>query len=173
MMGTFIDTIIVCTLTATAITVSGAYTESTFMAGDGGLGGIDLTIHAFNTGMPGFLSSWGGTIVVFSSLVFGFTTLIGWSYYGQIIFREKPGKRQTLRWMAMEEKLLFNEQTNHPGVFIDVGNFVTFGFGPVFEHLGEILFLVQNQLQDSIFPDTSECLGCQFVSIEKRKPADI
>ena len=83
MMGTFIDTIVVCTLTALAITVSGAYESSSFMS-KGGLMGADLTVHAFNIGMPDWLKGQGGFIVAFSSLIFGFTTLIGWSYYGQI-----------------------------------------------------------------------------------------
>jgi AGCS family alanine or glycine:cation symporter len=86
MMGTFIDTIIVCSLTAIVITVSGAYDQSVFLAGEGGLQGSDLTVTAFNLGMPGPLATWSGGMVVIASLIFGFTTLIGWSYYGQICF---------------------------------------------------------------------------------------
>ncbi|MEJ2083580.1 MAG: alanine:cation symporter family protein [Acidobacteriota bacterium] len=83
MMGVFIDTIVVCTLTALVIVITGAYRGSTLMV-SGGLSGADLTVNAFNIGMPGPLAGWGGTIVVLSSLLFGFTTLLGWSYYGQI-----------------------------------------------------------------------------------------
>ncbi len=85
MMGTFIDTIIVCTLTALTIVVSGVWTQSALMV-PGGLSGADLTVSAFNTGMPSVFAGWGGTIVVCSSLIFGFTTLIGWSYYGEVCF---------------------------------------------------------------------------------------
>lgn len=86
MMGTFIDTIVVCTLTALTITVSGAYKQATFMVEGIGLSGADLTVTAFNTGMPSFLSGYGGVIVACCSLIFGFTTLLGWAYYGQICF---------------------------------------------------------------------------------------
>ena len=96
MMGTFIDTIVVCTLTATVITVSGAYNEAVFLAGEGGLGGADLTVRAFNVGMPGPLASWSGSMVVLASLVFGFTTLLGWSYYGQICVEYFFGVRSVL-----------------------------------------------------------------------------
>ncbi len=84
MMGTFIDTIVVCTLTATAIVVSGAYNQAEFLAGEQGLAGSDLTVLAFNVGTPALFAGWAGSLVVLASLVFGFTTLIGWSYYGQI-----------------------------------------------------------------------------------------
>ncbi|MFQ5740125.1 MAG: alanine/glycine:cation symporter family protein [Acidobacteriota bacterium] len=86
MMGTFIDTIVVCSLTAITITVSGAYQKAIFMVGPDGLGDSNLTVYAFNTGMPAAIAGWGGVIVVVASLIFGFTTLIGWSYYGQICF---------------------------------------------------------------------------------------
>jgi AGCS family alanine or glycine:cation symporter len=85
MMGTFLDTIVVCTLTALVIVVTGSWTQSTLVVA-GGLSGADLTVTAFNAGMPGFLAGWGGNIVVCSSLIFGFTTLIGWSYYGEVCF---------------------------------------------------------------------------------------
>ena len=84
MMGTFIDTIIVCSLTAMVITLSGAYDHATFRVGEGGLSGSDLTVSAFHRGLPSPIASWGGGGVVLASLVFGFTTMIGWSYYGQV-----------------------------------------------------------------------------------------
>ena len=67
MMGTFIDTIVVCSLTAITITVSRAYLSATFMVEGIGLSGADLTVHAFNTGMPEVMAGWGGIIVAFSS----------------------------------------------------------------------------------------------------------
>lgn len=107
MMGTFIDTIVVCSMTALTITVSGAYMQSTFMAGPGGLGNSDLTVHAFNIGMPAAISGWGGIIVVFSSLLFGFTTLIGWSYYGQICFEYLFGLKVVKPYRVVFVMLLF------------------------------------------------------------------
>jgi len=70
MLGTFIDTMIICTLTALVILVSG-------IAG-GGLSGSELSIAAFNEALAG-----SGWIVTFGLLVFAFTTVLGWSFYGE------------------------------------------------------------------------------------------
>ena len=71
MLGTFIDTIIVCTMTALVIILTGAWSS--------GENGAALSMLAFNTGLPGF----GGTVVTFGLAVFAFTTVLGWSYYGE------------------------------------------------------------------------------------------
>jgi AGCS family alanine or glycine:cation symporter len=71
MLGTFIDTLIVCTMTALVIVITGAWSS--------GETGAALSTLAFNTAMPG----WGGYIVVLGLVVFAFTTILGWSYYGE------------------------------------------------------------------------------------------
>ena len=71
MLGTFIDTLMVCTMTALVIVVTGAWTS--------GENGASMSTLAFNSGLPG----WGGYIVVFGLVVFAFTTILGWSYYGE------------------------------------------------------------------------------------------
>ena len=106
MMGTFIDTIIVCTLTALAITVSGAYRSASFLVEDG-LRGADLTVHAFAVGMPDWTGGWGGLVVAFASLIFGFTTLIGWSYYGQICCEYLFGLKVVKPYRVLFVVLLF------------------------------------------------------------------
>ena len=126
MMGTFIDTIIVCTLTALTITLSGAYKSATFMVEGIGLSGADLTVTAFNTGMPESVSGWGGTIVVFSSLVFGFTTLIGWSYYGQICMEFLFGVKVVRPYRISFVILLF------------LGALLTGHYAPIITNLGDI-----------------------------------
>ena len=76
MLGTFIDTIIVCTMTALVILTSGAWTEVD-AAGDG-LTGAVLTSTAFANTIGG-----GDYIVTIALAVFAFTTVLGWSYYGE------------------------------------------------------------------------------------------
>ena len=76
MLGTFIDTIIVCTMTALVILTSGVWTATG--ADGGGLTGAVLTSTAFHTSIPG-----GHYIVAVTLAVFAFTTMIGWSYYGE------------------------------------------------------------------------------------------
>ncbi len=71
MLGTFIDTIVICTMTGLVIVVTGAWT--------GGETGAALSTAAFDAGLPGF----GSVIVTFGLLVFAFTTILGWSYYGE------------------------------------------------------------------------------------------
>ncbi|MFK7971737.1 MAG: alanine/glycine:cation symporter family protein [Bacteroidia bacterium] len=79
MMGTFIDTLVVCTLTALVITVTGAYQEGPlFRDPDTALRGIDMTMHAFETAIPR-----SSIMVMIGSFLFGFSTLLGWSYYGE------------------------------------------------------------------------------------------
>jgi len=74
MMGTFIDTIIVCSMTTFVILSPDLHPHTT------GLTSTELTKSAFAVGLG---TSLGGWIVSLSSLLFGYTTLIGWSYYGE------------------------------------------------------------------------------------------
>lgn len=71
MLGTFIDTIIVCSITGLVIITSGAWTS--------GETGAALTSLAFESGLPGF----GNYIVAISLAIFAFTTILGWSFYGE------------------------------------------------------------------------------------------
>ncbi len=69
MLGTFIDTLVVCSFTALAILVTGAWTS--------GETGAALTSKAFDLALPGV----GGYIIALALAVFAFTTILGWSYY--------------------------------------------------------------------------------------------
>jgi AGCS family alanine or glycine:cation symporter len=71
MMGTFFDTIVVCSMTGLAIVVSGVWTS--------GKTGAALTQLAFQSAMPGI----GDEIVAIALAIFAITTIFGWSYYGE------------------------------------------------------------------------------------------
>ena len=71
MMGTFIDTIIICSITGIAIVVTGAYTS--------GESGAALSMLAFSTALPYV----GEYVVTIGLIVFAFTTIVGWSFYGE------------------------------------------------------------------------------------------
>lgn len=97
MLGTFIDTIIVCTMTALAILTSGAWT---LVGTDGGgLTGAVLTSTAFQHSMAG-----GQYIVTIALVLFAFTTILGWSYYGercwQYLFSEKSLILYRVLWVV-------------------------------------------------------------------------
>jgi AGCS family alanine or glycine:cation symporter len=71
MLGTFIDTLIVCSITGLAIVLTGVWTT--------GAKGAVLTIAAFEQTMPEV----GGIVVTLAQAVFAFTTILGWSVYGE------------------------------------------------------------------------------------------
>lgn len=71
MLGTFIDTIIICSITGLVIVITGAWT--------GGETGAALSSAAFEQALPGV----GAYIVTFGLSIFAFTTLLGWSFYGE------------------------------------------------------------------------------------------
>lgn len=70
MTQTFIDTIIVCTMTGLVLILTGAW--------DSGKTGAELTTFAFQSGMPG-----GEYIVTIGLILFAYSTILGWSYYGE------------------------------------------------------------------------------------------
>lgn len=71
MLGTFIDTIVICSITGLIIITSGAIGS--------GLQGAPLTQQAFELALPGI----GGYLVATALAVFAFTTVLGWSVYGE------------------------------------------------------------------------------------------
>ncbi|WP_064607493.1 alanine/glycine:cation symporter family protein [Photobacterium sp. J15] len=71
MLGTFIDTIIVCSITGLAIVVSGAWQS--------GETGAALTSAAFASVLPGL----GNYVVAIALSIFAFTTVLGWSFYSE------------------------------------------------------------------------------------------
>jgi len=87
-LDVFIDTIVICSLTAFAVLVSGAWTEGT---------STEMTANAFNMALPQF----GGIIVAASSLLFGYSSLIAVTYYGEIAFSYLWGIRIKVpyRWI--------------------------------------------------------------------------
>ncbi len=84
MTQTFIDTIIVCTMTGLVIVLTGAWemVKETQVV-DGvekiiGYSGAELTTKAFSLGMPG-----GDLVVTIGIMLFAYSTILGWSYYGE------------------------------------------------------------------------------------------
>ncbi|MDZ7373192.1 MAG: sodium:alanine symporter family protein [candidate division KSB1 bacterium] len=136
MTGVFIDTIVVNTLTTLAIVLTGVWMltpaagvpllkEGTVLAADqlahlpaharelasaigvdlsyGGLSSTALTATAFNSVIPRF----GGWIVALCSFLFGYTTLIGWAYYGEQCVEYFLGVRSTMAYRLVYIALLF------------------------------------------------------------------
>jgi AGCS family alanine or glycine:cation symporter len=93
MTGTFLDTIIVCSLTGLALSTTGVWTS--------GETGAELTLLAFQTGLPG---DWGKWIVSVGVVTFAFSTILGWCYYGEKCFEYLVGEEYVLyyrmAWIA-------------------------------------------------------------------------
>jgi AGCS family alanine or glycine:cation symporter len=84
MLGTFIDTIIICSMTGLAIITSGVWTS--------GASGAALSAAAFESAMPGV----GGYILTIALVVFAFTTILGWSYFGEKCWEYMVGTKSIL-----------------------------------------------------------------------------
>ena len=98
MLGTFIDTLVICTMTALVIITTQAHLL-TNAAGDR-LSGADLSIAAFNAGLSG-----SGVVVTVGLVIFAFTTILGWSFYGErcttYLFGEAAVLPFRLAWVAV------------------------------------------------------------------------
>lgn len=92
MLGPFIDTILVCSTTALVIIATGAWTNTQ-------LDGVNLTILAFDSGLPGF----GKYVVSAGVTLFAYSTMISWSYYGEKCIEYLAGSRAITpyRWVYL------------------------------------------------------------------------
>ena len=101
-LGSFIDTIIVCTMTALVILISPVVSIGAdgLMVVQDGLNGAALTTAAFNASLPGV----GQYIVSFGLIFFAFSTILGWYYYGYKSFEYLVGVK-------------IASSTNGPGLF--------------------------------------------------------
>jgi AGCS family alanine or glycine:cation symporter len=87
----FVDTIVVCTMTAFIILSSGLWTDAVYQNASG-----DLTAAALSTSIP-----FASLIVAICSFLFGFSTLIGWCYYGEKCFEFMFGSKMVVPYRFM------------------------------------------------------------------------
>lgn len=95
MTGTFIDTVVICTMTGLSIVMAGSWA-------DPNLEGVEITTAAFQSGLP-----IGGQFPVFILMIclvfFAFTTILGWSYYSERCLSYVIGSRKSttvlFRWL--------------------------------------------------------------------------
>lgn len=89
----FVDTILVCTTTGMVIMVTGVWSN--------GATGAELAGQAFSVGLPG---SWGNIVVTTSLVLFAFSTVVGWSYYGETgivyLFGVRAATPYRLLWLV-------------------------------------------------------------------------
>ncbi|MDY2790379.1 MAG: sodium:alanine symporter family protein [Lachnospiraceae bacterium] len=94
MTGTFIDTIVICTMTGLSIVLTGAHMQ--------GLEGVAVTTYAFQKGLP-FGESVCSFILMACLVFFAFTTILGWDYYSERCLEYLVGPKKTAlnvyRWL--------------------------------------------------------------------------
>lgn len=95
MTGTFIDTIVVCTLTGLTVVMTGSWNV--------GLDGVDVTMRAFNYGLPFLPESVTSFMLMICLVFFAFTTILGWDYYSERCLEYLTGGKkaavQIFRWL--------------------------------------------------------------------------
>ncbi len=95
MTGTFIDTIVICTMTGLSIVMTGAWQVK-------GIEGVDVTNYAFQHGLP-FNNKVCSVILMLCLMFFAFTTILGWDYYSERCLEYLTGGKKTaltvFRWL--------------------------------------------------------------------------
>ncbi|MCI8648146.1 MAG: sodium:alanine symporter family protein [Firmicutes bacterium] len=98
MTGTFVDTIIICTMTGLTIMVTGAYDTAI----EKGLEGVQVTAIAFGKGLP-WSTEVGAFVLMLCLAFFAFTTILGWDYYSErcleYLSGGSKGALQVYRWL--------------------------------------------------------------------------
>ena len=94
MTGTFIDTIVVCTMTGLSIVMAGSWEKD--------LKGVEITVDAFRYGLP-FGENISALILMMCLAFFAFTTILGWNYYSErclsYLVGSKPVVTKIYRWV--------------------------------------------------------------------------
>lgn len=94
MTGTFIDTIVVCTMTGLSIVMAGSWEKD--------LKGVEITVDAFRYGLP-FGEKAPPLILMTCLAFFAFTTILGWNYYSErclsYLVGSKPAVTKVYRWV--------------------------------------------------------------------------
>ena len=94
MTGTFIDTIVICTMTGLSIVITETWNT--------GLEGVAITTAAFQKGLP-FPTQFASFALMLCLVFFAFTTILGWDYYGErcleYLFNRNMTAVKTYRWL--------------------------------------------------------------------------
>jgi AGCS family alanine or glycine:cation symporter len=113
----FIDTVVICTMTALVIVITGSYTAGA------GMGGVELTSVAFASVFP-----WFPYILALAVILFAFSTMISWSYYGAKCWTYLFGESRS---MDLLYKLIFC-------IFVVIGS--SMSLGPVVDLSDSAIF---------------------------------
>ena len=95
MTGTFIDTIVICTMTGISVVIAGSWMNPD-------LEGVEITMDAFQKGLP-FPAEVASFALMICLVFFAFTTILGWNYYGErcveYLFNRNQSVVKGYRWL--------------------------------------------------------------------------
>lgn len=124
----FVDTIIVCTITGLVIVVTGAYLQPDVGSG------ISMTSSAFSTVFP-----WFPPVLSFIAVLFAFSTMISWSYYGEQCWARLFGVRTILGYKGLFLLFVWLGAIFNASAVIDFGDAMILGMA--FPNLVGVLLL--------------------------------
>ncbi|NES97174.1 MAG: alanine:cation symporter family protein [Desertifilum sp. SIO1I2] len=133
----FIDTVVVCNMTALVIVITGVYNNPQFE----GLSGAELTSQAFGT-----VIGWFPTLLALSVFLFAFSTMISWGYYGERSWEYLFGDRTVIIYKVLLLMAVFTGAVVNAGPVIDFSDAMLLGMA--FPNLLGAYFLSGSVLAD-------------------------
>ncbi len=121
LLGPFIDTIVVCSMTALVILITGAWDNSAWLV-DQGLEGAALTSKAFEQEI-----SWFPILLSIAVTLFAYSTIISWSYYGEKAWETLFGARSTFLYKILAVICVFVGTIVNLGSVLDFSDFMILG----------------------------------------------
>ena len=113
LLGPFIDTVVVCSMTALVILITGAWNRQEWIV-DEGLSGAALTSIAFRSEIEWF--PWVLSVAV---VLFAYSTIISWSYYGEKSWERLFGPRSVVAYRVLAVMCVFIGAVVHAGAVLD------------------------------------------------------
>lgn len=118
LLGPFIDTIVVCSMTALVILITGAWDNRTWIL-DQGLEGVQLTAEAFEAEI-----SWFPYLLMVAVVLFAFSTIVSWSYYGERCWERLFGARSIYVYKVIFVFAVFIGSIFQLGSVLDFSDFM-------------------------------------------------
>ena len=140
LLGPFIDTIIVCSMTALVILITGAWDNSEWVV-DQGLAGAALTSKAFESEI-----SWFPYVLSVAVVLFAYSTIISWSYYGERAWESLFGARSTPLYKLLAVTCVFIGTVVNLGSVLDFSDMMILGMA--FPNIAGVVLLAPKVKRD-------------------------
>jgi AGCS family alanine or glycine:cation symporter len=122
MIGPFIDTIVICMMTAMVCMLTGVYADPQFQASHGFLVGTKMTAAAFDSFIPG-----SRYVLAVAVVLFAYSTMVSWSYYGERAWEYLFGNGSTIIFRAIYVCFVFLGSVTALGNVLDFSDMMILG----------------------------------------------